>query len=116
MCLHILPAPYPGYLPGAPLFFLPRRKLLTEALPLLLDLDRQSVAERWTSDEEDAALSDEDEEFPELRGPFCSERGDPCFPKCAAALWGPGEARRAVVSGEVVPGPEQSFPTLSPPL
>ncbi|XP_043760274.1 leucine-rich repeat-containing protein 46 isoform X2 [Cervus elaphus] len=51
------------------------RKLLTEALPLLLDLDGQPVAERWTSDEEDAALSDEDEEFPELRGPFCSERG-----------------------------------------
>ncbi|XP_069399349.1 leucine-rich repeat-containing protein 46 isoform X2 [Ovis canadensis] len=51
------------------------RKLLTEALPLLLDLDGQPVAERWTSDEEDTALSDEDEEFPELRGPFCSERG-----------------------------------------
>ncbi|XP_010841006.1 PREDICTED: leucine-rich repeat-containing protein 46 isoform X1 [Bison bison bison] len=51
------------------------RKLLTEALPLLLELDGQPVAERWTSDEEDTALSDEDEEFPELRGPFCSERG-----------------------------------------
>uniref|UniRef100_A0A8B9YBI6 Leucine rich repeat containing 46 n=1 Tax=Bos mutus grunniens TaxID=30521 RepID=A0A8B9YBI6_BOSMU len=51
------------------------RKLLTEALPLLLDLDGQPVAERWTSDEEGTALSDEDEEFPELRGPFCSERG-----------------------------------------
>ncbi|XP_057391167.1 LOW QUALITY PROTEIN: leucine-rich repeat-containing protein 46 [Balaenoptera acutorostrata] len=51
------------------------RKLVTEALPLLLDLDRQPVAERWTSDEEDKASSNEDEEFPELRGPFCSERG-----------------------------------------
>ncbi|XP_059938416.1 leucine-rich repeat-containing protein 46 [Mesoplodon densirostris] len=51
------------------------RKLVTEALPLLLDLDGQPVAERWTSDEEDEASSDEDEEFPELRGPFCSERG-----------------------------------------
>ncbi|XP_061032213.1 leucine-rich repeat-containing protein 46 [Eubalaena glacialis] len=51
------------------------RKLVTEALPLLLDLDRQPVAERWTSDEEDKASSDEDEEFPERKGPFCSERG-----------------------------------------
>ncbi|XP_007465191.1 PREDICTED: leucine-rich repeat-containing protein 46 [Lipotes vexillifer] len=51
------------------------RKLVTEALPLLLDLDGQPVAERWTSDEEDKASSNEDEEFPELRGPFCSERG-----------------------------------------
>uniref|UniRef100_A0A8C3VM74 Leucine-rich repeat-containing protein 46 n=1 Tax=Catagonus wagneri TaxID=51154 RepID=A0A8C3VM74_9CETA len=51
------------------------RKLVTEALPLLLDLDGQPVSERWTSDEEDKASRDEDEEFPELRGPFCSERG-----------------------------------------
>ncbi|XP_059989600.1 leucine-rich repeat-containing protein 46 isoform X2 [Lagenorhynchus albirostris] len=51
------------------------RRLVTEALPLLLDLDGQPVAERWTSDEEDKASSNEDEEFPELRGPFCSERG-----------------------------------------
>ncbi|XP_026950604.1 leucine-rich repeat-containing protein 46 isoform X5 [Sagmatias obliquidens] len=51
------------------------RRLVTEALPLLLDLDGQPVAERWTSDEEDQASSNEDEEFPELRGPFCSERG-----------------------------------------
>lgn len=33
--------------------------------------------ERWISDEEDEASSDE--EFPELSGPFCSERGDPAF-------------------------------------
>ncbi|XP_029066440.1 leucine-rich repeat-containing protein 46 isoform X2 [Monodon monoceros] len=51
------------------------RRLVTEALPLLLDLDGQPVAERWISDEEDKASSNEDEEFPELRGPFCSERG-----------------------------------------
>lgn len=51
------------------------RKLVTEALPLLLDLDGQPVSERWTSDEEDEASSDEDKEFPELKGPFCSERG-----------------------------------------
>ncbi|KAL2765167.1 leucine-rich repeat-containing protein 46, partial [Daubentonia madagascariensis] len=51
------------------------RELVTEALPLLLDLDRQPVLERWASDEEDEALGDEDEEFPELIGPFCSERG-----------------------------------------
>nr|XP_019596243.1 PREDICTED: leucine-rich repeat-containing protein 46 [Rhinolophus sinicus] len=48
------------------------RKLVTRALPLLLDLDGQPVSERWTSDKEDEAS---DEEFPELSGPFCSERG-----------------------------------------
>lgn len=48
------------------------------ALPLLLDLDGQPVSERWTSDEEDKA-SDDDNEFPELRGPFCSERGNTVF-------------------------------------
>lgn len=46
-----------------------------EALPLLLDLDRQPVSERWASDEEDKSSSEEDE-FPELGGPFCSEKGD----------------------------------------
>uniref|UniRef100_A0A2K6F4V8 Leucine-rich repeat-containing protein 46 n=1 Tax=Propithecus coquereli TaxID=379532 RepID=A0A2K6F4V8_PROCO len=51
------------------------RELVTEALPLLLDLDRQPVLERWASDEEDEASGEEDEEFPELSGPFCSERG-----------------------------------------
>nr|XP_002719170.2 leucine-rich repeat-containing protein 46 [Oryctolagus cuniculus] len=50
------------------------RERVTEALPLLLDLDGQPVLERWTSDEERAS-GDEDEEFPELSGPFCSERG-----------------------------------------
>lgn len=45
------------------------------ALPLLLDLDKQPILERWTSDEEDKS-SDEEEEFPELTGPFCTERGD----------------------------------------
>lgn len=81
------------------------RKLLTEALPLLLDLDGQPVAERWTSDEEDTALSDEDEEFPELRGPFCSERGDPAFQSVQLPC-GVREKLRHGVSGEVVPGPE----------
>ncbi|XP_059989599.1 leucine-rich repeat-containing protein 46 isoform X1 [Lagenorhynchus albirostris] len=91
------------------------RRLVTEALPLLLDLDGQPVAERWTSDEEDKASSNEDEEFPELRGPFCSERGDPAFqglqpPQSTPlpALWDLGEAKTAVVSGDVVPGPDQS--------
>ncbi|XP_069337403.1 leucine-rich repeat-containing protein 46, partial [Eulemur rufifrons] len=58
------------------------RELVTEALPLLLDLDGQPVLERWASDEEDEASGkedeasgEEDEEFPELSGPFCSERG-----------------------------------------
>lgn len=50
------------------------RKTVIEALPLLLDLDKQPIIERWTSDEEDKS-SDEEEEFPELNGPFCSERG-----------------------------------------
>lgn len=49
---------------------------MTGALPLLLDLDGQPVLERWTSDDEDTAS---DEEFPELSGPFCSERGDSTF-------------------------------------
>ncbi|XP_008569192.1 PREDICTED: leucine-rich repeat-containing protein 46 [Galeopterus variegatus] len=51
------------------------RELMIKALPLLLDLDKQPVLERWVSDEEDKASGDEDEEFPELSGPFCSERG-----------------------------------------
>uniref|UniRef100_A0A8P0NXZ0 Leucine rich repeat containing 46 n=2 Tax=Canis lupus familiaris TaxID=9615 RepID=A0A8P0NXZ0_CANLF len=51
------------------------RELVTEALPLLLDLDKQPVVERWTLDEEDEASGDEDEEFPELSSPFCTERG-----------------------------------------
>ncbi|KAK7804423.1 hypothetical protein U0070_017036 [Myodes glareolus] len=50
------------------------RKTVIEALPLLLDLDKQPIIERWTSDEEDKS-SDEEEEFPELNGPFCAERG-----------------------------------------
>ncbi|XP_006774330.1 PREDICTED: leucine-rich repeat-containing protein 46 [Myotis davidii] len=48
------------------------RKQVTGALPLLMDLDRQPVSERWNSDEEDKAS---DEEFPELSGPFRAERG-----------------------------------------
>lgn len=47
---------------------------MTGALPLLMDLDRQPVSERWDSDEEDKAS---DGEFPELNGPFRAERGDP---------------------------------------
>ncbi|XP_047403431.1 leucine-rich repeat-containing protein 46 isoform X2 [Sciurus carolinensis] len=50
------------------------RETVIAALPLLLDLDGQPVSERWISDEEDKA-SDDDDEFPELSGPFCSERG-----------------------------------------
>lgn len=50
------------------------RKMVIGALPLLLDLDKQPILERWTSDEEDKS-SDEEEEFPELNGPFCAERG-----------------------------------------
>ncbi|XP_005368389.1 leucine-rich repeat-containing protein 46 [Microtus ochrogaster] len=50
------------------------RKTVIESLPLLLDLDKQPIIERWTSDEEDKS-SDEEEEFPELNGPFCAERG-----------------------------------------
>nr|XP_017514941.1 leucine-rich repeat-containing protein 46 isoform X4 [Manis javanica] len=51
------------------------RELVTEALPLLLDLDGQPILERWASDEVDQASGSEDDEFPELSGPFCSERG-----------------------------------------
>ncbi|XP_006832583.1 PREDICTED: leucine-rich repeat-containing protein 46 [Chrysochloris asiatica] len=51
------------------------RELVTRALPLLLDLDGQPVPERWASDEEKTSSDDEDEEFPELSGPFCSEQG-----------------------------------------
>ncbi|XP_053425059.1 leucine-rich repeat-containing protein 46 [Nycticebus coucang] len=51
------------------------REMVKEALPLLLDLDRQPVLERWASDEEDEPSGSEDEEFAELSGPFCSERG-----------------------------------------
>nr|XP_036854965.1 leucine-rich repeat-containing protein 46 isoform X3 [Manis javanica] len=50
------------------------RELVTEALPLLLDLDGQPILERWASDEVDQASGSEDDEFPELSGPFCSER------------------------------------------
>ncbi|KAL1778654.1 leucine-rich repeat-containing protein 46 [Sigmodon hispidus] len=50
------------------------RKMVIGALPLLLDLDKQPILERWTSDEDDKS-SDEEEEFPELNGPFCAERG-----------------------------------------
>ncbi|XP_040605524.1 leucine-rich repeat-containing protein 46 isoform X2 [Mesocricetus auratus] len=50
------------------------RKMVIGALPLLLDLDKQPILERWTSDEEDKS-SDEEEEFPEMNGPFCAERG-----------------------------------------
>ncbi|XP_075417827.1 leucine-rich repeat-containing protein 46 [Tenrec ecaudatus] len=51
------------------------RKLVIKGLPLLLDLDRQPVQERWVSDEEGAAASGGEDEYPELSGPFCSERG-----------------------------------------
>ncbi|XP_007940370.1 leucine-rich repeat-containing protein 46 [Orycteropus afer afer] len=51
------------------------REMVTRALPLLLDLDGQPVPERWASDEEEKASGDEDEDFPELSGPFCSEQG-----------------------------------------
>ncbi|XP_030743948.2 leucine-rich repeat-containing protein 46 [Echinops telfairi] len=55
------------------------RKLVIRGLPLLLDLDQQPVQERWVSDEEGAGASggedDDDDEYPELSGPFCSERG-----------------------------------------
>lgn len=67
----------PGW--GGPLLFLPYRELVTEALPLLLDLDKQPVLERWASDEEEKASDDEEEEFPELSSPFCTERGGPAF-------------------------------------
>ncbi|XP_055982521.1 leucine-rich repeat-containing protein 46 [Sorex fumeus] len=56
------------------------RKQLVRALPLLLDLDGQRIMERWVSDDEDGNSEEEDgnkddQEFPELIGPFCTERG-----------------------------------------
>lgn len=79
------------------LCFLPYRGRVTGALPLLLDLDRQPVLERWDSGEEDGAS---EEEFPELYGPFRSEQGDP-VPQAwqppqstTPALWDPGGKRR----------------------
>ncbi|KAL6044520.1 hypothetical protein STEG23_035148 [Scotinomys teguina] len=53
------------------------RKMVIGALPLLLDLDKQPILERWTSDDDDDddEPSDEQEEFLELNGPFCTERG-----------------------------------------
>ncbi|KAM4843934.1 leucine-rich repeat-containing protein 46 [Thomomys bottae] len=50
------------------------REMVLEALPLLLDLDKQPVLERWISDEEEKASGEEDE-FPELSGPFRAEQG-----------------------------------------
>ncbi|XP_006971939.2 leucine-rich repeat-containing protein 46 [Peromyscus maniculatus bairdii] len=51
------------------------RKMVIGALPLLLDLDKQPILERWTSEDDDDEESlDDDEEFPELKGPFCTER------------------------------------------
>lgn len=58
---------------------LPYRKMVIGALPLLLDLDKQPILERWTSEDDDDEESlDEEEEFPELKGPFCTERSDYC--------------------------------------
>ncbi|XP_021095639.1 leucine-rich repeat-containing protein 46 isoform X2 [Heterocephalus glaber] len=67
------------------------REMVTAALPLLLDLDKQPVAERWTSEEEDQASGDEDE-FLGLNGPFCSERG--FFRELARETTGPLERRQ----------------------
>ncbi|XP_059126700.1 leucine-rich repeat-containing protein 46 [Peromyscus eremicus] len=53
------------------------RKMVIGALPLLLDLDKQPILERWTSEDDDddqESLDEEEEEFPELNGPFCTER------------------------------------------
>lgn len=81
---------------------------MTEALPLLLDLDGQRVSERWASDEEEKASGDEDEEFPELSSPFCSEQGDPAFqglqpPQSSllpSGVWGGGPKSRSASGPE----------------
>lgn len=51
---------------------------MIQALPLLLDLDGQRILERWTSEDEDEiSVEENDEDLPELIGPFCTERGEP---------------------------------------
>nr|XP_004655844.2 leucine-rich repeat-containing protein 46 [Jaculus jaculus] len=73
------------------------RKMVIGALPLLLDLDRQPVLERWVSDEEEEA-SDDKEVFPELSGPFCSERG--FFKELEQELQGHQERRQQAALAE----------------
>ncbi|XP_049637825.1 leucine-rich repeat-containing protein 46 [Suncus etruscus] len=52
------------------------KKQMIQALPLLLDLDGQRILERWTSEDEDeTSVEENDEDLPELIGPFCTERG-----------------------------------------
>ncbi|XP_004608973.2 leucine-rich repeat-containing protein 46 [Sorex araneus] len=56
------------------------RKQVVRALPLLLDLDGEQIMERWTSDDEDrnseeGDVNKDDQEYPELSGPFSTERG-----------------------------------------
>ena len=102
-CVCDLPGSTPRGALQRSLCFLPCREQVTGALPLLLDLDRQPVLERWDSGEEDGAS---DEEFPELHGPFRSEQGDPALqglqpPQSVPLPRGvPGEAEAAVMSGK----------------
>ncbi|XP_072502298.1 leucine-rich repeat-containing protein 46 [Notamacropus eugenii] len=49
------------------------REMVIESLPKLLDLDGERVP-GWEDTEEDKATDTQDE-FPELSGPFCAERG-----------------------------------------
>ncbi|XP_043820287.1 leucine-rich repeat-containing protein 46 isoform X2 [Dromiciops gliroides] len=50
------------------------REMVTESLPRLLDLDGETVP-GWEDLEEEDKATDTQDEFPELSGSFCAERG-----------------------------------------
>ncbi|XP_001372533.1 leucine-rich repeat-containing protein 46 [Monodelphis domestica] len=50
------------------------RKMVIESLPQLLDLDGETVP-GWEDPKEEDKVTDIQDEFPELSGPFCTERG-----------------------------------------
>ncbi|XP_074080241.1 leucine-rich repeat-containing protein 46 [Macrotis lagotis] len=50
------------------------REIVTESLPQLLELDGETMS-GWEDPKEDSKATDTQDEFPELNGPFCAERG-----------------------------------------
>ncbi|XP_074117410.1 leucine-rich repeat-containing protein 46 isoform X1 [Sminthopsis crassicaudata] len=51
------------------------REMVIEFLPQLLDLDGETVPGWEDQEEEEDKVTDTQDEFPELSGPFCAERG-----------------------------------------